>query len=65
MQKDIRERKKATHLTKFAVEEQSGKDTMGFYNKSYGRNASKSLLDDKNVTERDKVSTINARIRGT
>ena len=65
LQKEIRERKKAQHLTKFTLGEQSGKDAGEFYNKSYGGNASKSLLDDKTVTERDKVSIINAGIRGT
>ena len=59
MQKEMRERKKASHFKKFVPAAKSGMDAVEVMNQSYGGNATNLLLNDKNkVTERDKVSLI-------
>ena len=62
MQKEMRERKKASQFKKFVPGAKSGMDAVEAMNQSYGGNATnfaEKLLNDKNkVTERDKVSFI-------
>ena len=58
MQKEMRERKKAQHFKKFVPGANSGMDALEVMNQRYGGNASNLLLNDKTVTERDKVRVI-------
>ena len=59
MQKEMRERKKASQFKKFVPGAKSGMDAVEAMNQSYGGNATNLLLNDKNkITERDKVSFI-------
>ena len=63
MQKEMRERKKASQFKKFVPGAKSGMDAVEAMNQSYGGNATNLLLNDKNkVTERDKVSFISSFI---
>ena len=63
MQKEMRERKKASQFKKFVPGAKSGMDAVEAMNQSYGGNATNLLLNDKNkVTERDKVSLISSSI---
>ena len=51
----MRERKKAQHFKKFVPGAISGVDALNEMNQKWGGNASNLLLNDKKVTERDKV----------
>ena len=62
MQREIRERKKSQHLYTLDHEQKSGNYVME--GGQYGENLHNLLLDDKKVTERDKVCIINIEIRG-
>ena len=63
MQKEMRERKKASHFKKFVPAAKSGMDAVEVMNQSYGGDATNLMLNDKNkVTERDKVSLISSSI---
>ena len=59
----MREKKKADKFTKLVPGANSGTEAVEAMNQAFGGNATNLLLNDKKVTERDKVSfVINSRI---
>ena len=59
----MREKKKADKFAKFVPGASSGTDAVEVMNQKFGGNATNLLLNDKKVTERDKVGfDLNSRI---
>ena len=63
MQKEMREKKKAEKFTKYVPGANSGTDALEVMNQKFGGNATDVMLNDKKVTERDKVGfDLNSKI---
>ena len=55
MQKEMREKKKAEKFTKYVPGANSGTDALEIMNQKFGGDATNLMINDKKVTERDKV----------
>ena len=63
MQKEMREKKKADKFKKYVPGANSGTDAVEVMDQTFGGNATNLLLNDKKVTERDKVGfDLNSKI---